>query len=143
VNPETGEISPPRKSPKAGTCYSIFPELYKIKNFLTESGLYFRIMLIDMEEYRFLDGWSRDKKKGSTRCDRLPIRLVDEIFIAGIRDYTKLIPESLGIEFTSKDFKSASGLSLHASQTALNVLNYVGAVKRTGKSGKSFLYTRA
>ena len=34
VDPQTGEITPPRKSPKKGTPYSIFPELYKIKNYL-------------------------------------------------------------------------------------------------------------
>lgn len=143
VNPETGEITSPRKSPKVGACYSVFPELYKIKDFLTEPGLSLKIMMIDMEEYRYLDGWSRDRKRGSTRCDRLPVNLADEIVVAGIRDYQKLIPASLDSEFTSKDFKSASGLSLGASQTALNVLNYVGAVERTGKSGRAYLYTRA
>lgn len=143
VNPETGEITPPRKSPKVGTCYSIFPELYKIKNYLTEPGLSLKIMIINLEEYRYLDGWSKDRKKGSTRCDRLPISLTDEIYIAGIKDYQRLIPASLDSFFTSKDFKNASGLSLPGSQAALNVLYYIGAVKRTGKSGRSYLYSRA
>ncbi len=142
VNPQTGEISAPRKSPKTGTPYSIFPELYKIKNYLTLPNLSFSIVLINIEEYRFLDGWSQDKKKGSTRCDRIPTELVDEIPIRCLEDYQRLVPETLSNPFTSRDFKKASGLSLGNAQTALNILHYLGLVERTGKKGNSYLYER-
>ena len=142
VNPQTGEISPPRKSPRKGTCYSIFPELYKIKDFLINPNLNLKIVLINLEEYRFLDGWSLDKKKGSTRCDRIPTELVDEILVSSIEDYQLLIPDTLGEEFNSKDFKKASTLPLKQAQTALNVLNFVGAVERVGKKGNSYVYVR-
>jgi hypothetical protein len=142
VNPQTGEISPPRKSPKIGTPYAIFPELYKIMNFLKDPNLNLKIILINLEEYRFLNGWSLDGKKGSSRCDRLPTELVNEISITQPKDYQLLIPDILGEEFTSKEFKAASKLPLHHAQTALRVLHYVGAVDRVGKKGNSFVYTR-
>ncbi|MBH1942524.1 hypothetical protein I5677_16650 [Mobilitalea sibirica] len=142
VNPQTGEISPPRKSPKRGIPYSILPELYKIKNFLLEPNLNLHIVMLDLEEYKYLDGWSKDKKKGSTRCDGIPTDLVNEIKINNISDYKLLIPDILDQEFTSKDYKKASGLSLHNSQTALNILNYVGVVERVGKKGNTYLYNR-
>ena len=143
VNPQTGEISPPRKSPKLGNPYSIFPELYRIKDTLNHPNLRFNIILMNLEEYRFLDGWSADKKKGSTRCDRIPTELVKEIIISASEDYQILIPEQLTKEFTSKDFKKASGLPMHHAQTALNVLHHIGAVERIGKKGNSFIYIRA
>ncbi len=133
VNPQTGEISPPRKSPKAGIPYSIFPELYKIKNFLLDPNLNLKIVLMNLEAYRFLDFWCQDKKKGSTRCDRIPTELISETMISNLEDYHLLIPDILGEEFTSKDFKKSSGLSLSSAQTALNILHYVGAVDRVGK----------
>jgi hypothetical protein len=142
VNPQTGEISPPRKSPRKGTPYAIFPELYKIKNYLIDPNLNLKIILLNLEEYKYLDGWSQDKKKGSTRCDRLPTELVEEITIRSTDDYQRLIPLSLGQDFTSKDFKKASGLTLRAAQTALNVLYYVGAVERVGKNGNTYIYSR-
>ena len=142
VNPQTGEISPPRKSPKLGAPYSIFAELYKIKNFLTDSNLNLKIFMINIEEYRLLDGWSQDKKKGSTRSDRIPTELVEEITISKLEEYQFLIPESLTTEFSSKDFKKASRLPMHQAQTALHILHYVGAVNRIGKKGNSFIYTR-
>lgn len=105
INPQTGEISQPRKSPKRGSPYMIFPELYKIKSLLTIPNLRIKIVMLNMEEYRFLDGWSQDKKKGSTRCDRIPTDIIQELYIENSRDYNLLIPESLDEEFTSKDYK--------------------------------------
>lgn len=143
VNPQTGEISPARKSPKIGTPYIIFPELYKIKDYLLNPNLRLKIMLINMEEYRFLDGWSQDKKKGSSRCDRFPTELVEEVMINCLEDYMQLIPDQLNEMFTSKEFKKSSGLPMGHAQTALNVLHYVGAVDRVGKKGNAYLYVRS
>ena len=142
INPQTGEISPPRKSPKRGTPYMVFPELYRIKNYLTNPNLRLKIILLNMEEYRYLDGWSHDQKKGSTRCDRIPTELVSEFSIDGIADYRKLVPDALPEEFTSRDFQKTSGLSLNKAQTALNILHYLQIVERTGKRGNAFLYTK-
>ena len=74
INEETGETSPKRKSPKHGNPYQAFIEMYKIRQYLPDGNLHFRLALIDMEEYRLLNGWSRDKKKGSDRYDRIPLR---------------------------------------------------------------------
>ncbi len=143
INPQTGEISPPRKSPKPGTPYMIFPELYSIKDFLLNPNLHLKIVMLNLEEYRYLDGWSKDKKKGSSRCDRIPTELVREISICSREDYNLLIPEGLPAEFTSMDFKKTSGLSRGNAQTALNILYYIGVVDRIGKKGHSYLYERS
>lgn len=143
VNPETGEISSPRKSPKSGVPYAIFPELYKIKDYLLIPNLRLKIVMLNLEEYRFLDGWSKDRKKGSTRCDRIPSDIVDEINITCQEDYGLLLPDKLGNSFTSGDYKKASGLSLAGSQTALNILHYLGIVDRIGKKGRSYLYAKS
>ena len=67
----TGELSNKRKSPKNGSKYDIFYQLYKIKAFLLDENLHFKIILMDMEEYRLLNGWSKDRKRGSSRYDRI------------------------------------------------------------------------
>jgi hypothetical protein len=98
--------------------------------------------MINLEEYKFLDGWSNDKKKGSTRCDRIPTELVEEIKITETSDYQLFIPEDLGKQFSSKEYKKATGLPMRYAQTALNILYYIGAVDRTGKKGNSYLYEK-
>lgn len=142
VNPQTGEISPPRKSPKTGTPYAIFDELYKIKQYLDNPNLHLMIVMINLEEYKFLDGWSADKKKGASRCDRIPTELVSELTINSPADYHLLIPDEIEEGFTSREFKKATKLPMKQAQTALHVLNYVGAIDRIGKKGNSFIYGR-
>lgn len=143
INPQSGEISPPRKSPKRGSEYSILPELYKIKNFLLDPNLKLHIIITDMEDYRYLDGWGKNKKNRATKCDIIPTKLIDEVTIDGRSEYKKLIPDSLSQGFTSKDYKKASRLSLKESQVALNILNHVGAVKRVAKDGNAYIYDRS
>lgn len=142
VNQDTGEISSPRKSPKSGSPYMIAAELYKVKNYLLHPNLRIHILLINLEEYRFLNGWSKDKKKGSSRCDRIPTQLINEIIINNPQEYEKLIPPALIENFTTSDYKKASGLHQRDACTALNILNYVGVVHRTGKKGQAYLYSR-
>jgi len=142
IDKNTGEITKKRKSPKKGTPYEALYELYKIKALLPKDNLKLCIVMLDIEEYRYLNGWSEDGKKGSSRCDRIPIDIAAEIHIESIADYMKFIPEELPMQFTTKDYKKATGLSLSNAQTALNVLNYVSAVNRVGKKGNMYLYEK-
>jgi hypothetical protein len=137
---DAGTVSSKRKSPKRGTPYAAFYELYKIKQLLTHEHLRLCIVMLSLEEYRRLDGWSHDKKRGSTRYERIPVDLIDEVWIDHPSDYQKLIPEDLPGEFTVKDFQKAAGLSLHTAGLALNVLYHVGAAERVGKRGNAFVY---
>ncbi|MDR1630783.1 MAG: hypothetical protein LBS36_11340 [Oscillospiraceae bacterium] len=140
VDPETGEATKRRKSPRRGRAQDIFPELYKIKPFLTHENLSFCIVLLDLEEFRLLDGWSRDKKKGSTRYERTPLSLTEELRIAAPSDYEKLLPPGLPSPFSAKDFAKAAGVSPRCAQTAVHILHHVGALARAGKQKNAFLY---
>lgn len=142
IDEETGEVSKKRKSPKTGTTYDASYELYKIKSFLTHPNLKLCLILIDAEEYRLLNGWSHDKKRGSTRYDRIPTKIIDEFFIQGREDFRCMIPEDLPEIFTSKDFQEAGKIRIETARIALNILTYIGAVKRVGKKGNSILYKR-
>lgn len=142
VDSETGEATKQRKSPKIGKPYEAFYELYKIKPFLTHPNLQLRIVLLNIKEFRYLDGWSKDKKKGSTRCERIPTEIVEEIQINCLTDYKKLIPEELPAVFYSKDYAKATGLNKSLASTAVHVLYSVGVIKRLKKDKKGYSYER-
>ncbi|MCH5264494.1 MAG: hypothetical protein J1F02_01240 [Lachnospiraceae bacterium] len=139
IDEETGEVTDRRKSPKKGTPYEIFKELYKIKSFLKNPNLSLCILLIDVEEYRLLNGWSQDRKKGSCRHDRVPLELVEEIHVDCLEDYRMFVPPQLE-EFGAREYAKASKLTVKRAQTALNILHHLGVVKRTGKEGRRYLY---
>lgn len=140
IDEESGELSNKRKSPAKGNPYIAFVELYKIKMFLKDPNLRLCLVMIDVEEYRLLNGWSKDKKKGSTRYDRIPTRLVEEIEINCPADYMQLVPCELEENFTTKDFAKAAHIPVHLAQTVLNILFHVEIVERVGKKGNMHLY---
>lgn len=141
-NVDTGEITNKRLSPKKGTFYDSFFELYKIKNYLSNENLHLLLFLVDLDEYRYLNGWSIDKKRGSSRFDRIPKKLVDELFLKETNDYQVFISPLLPIEFSSKDYKQINKISLKTAQIALNILCYLKVIVRSGKKGKLYLYKR-
>lgn len=142
IDEETGEITNKRKSPKCGTIYQVFYELYKIKMYLKDPHLHLRLLLIDVEEYRLLNGWSNDKKRGSTRFDRIPVAIEEDIVINSIEEYALFLPLELPVPFTSEDYQKVTKLTRKKAQTALNVLTSLDTVIRVGKRGNSFLYER-
>lgn len=140
IDEESGEASPKRKSPKRGNPYQAFIELYKIRPFLKNENLKFRFALIDMEEYRLLNGWSRDKKKGSERYDRIPTRFAEEVCIERREDYMQFIPFDLPEPFTTKDFAKSAKIPAKLAGTVLLIMNDLDMVERVGKQGNSYLY---
>lgn len=139
VDPETGEEVSRRKSPKRGSQYQAFRELYRIKTYLGHPNLNVLFLFIDVEETKILDGWSRDKKRGATKYDRIPLGLVDEMLFERVEDYRMMIPAELS-EFTSKEYAKVAKIPVSHAQTALNIFYYLNVVERVGKRGNSFIY---
>lgn len=143
LDEESGEISSKRKSPRIGSGYTAFSELYKIKSFLNDPHLHFRFPLLDMEEYRLLNGWSKDKKRGSSRYDRVPIAFYDEVIIDSVRDYLQFIPYDLNENFTNIEFAKKAHIHKDDSATVLLILYSLGILNRVGKKGNAFIYSIA
>ena len=134
------EVKSRRKSPKKGTPYQAFYELYKIKNYLKHPNLHLKIVMLDVEEYRLLNGWSEDKKRGSVRYDRIPLRIDQEIDIDDIKDYMQLIPYDLPEEFLAKDYAKVAKLTPRKASAALNILSYLNLIQKIGKKRNAFVY---
>lgn len=139
VNPETGEEVSRRRSPKKGSPYQAFKELYRIKSYLSHPNLNILFLFIDMEETKILDGWSYDKKRGATKYDRVPTELVDEMLFERVEDYRMMIPPELA-EFTTKEYAKSAKIPLAHAQTALNIFHYLDLVERVGKKGNAYVY---
>lgn len=140
VDPDTEEMSKPRMSPKTGTTFEIFYELVFIKDLLDNKNLHFKIILMDMTEYRFLNGWSHDRKKGSSRMDRVPGKIVSEVDINDTGDYLKLLPGGLPPCFTVKELMKCAGASEKLARRAIGVLSELSLVSRCGKRGRAYIY---
>jgi hypothetical protein len=140
IDKETGELSERRKSPVKGTVYSVFPELYKIKSLLTHPNLRLRLVLMDMDEYKFSDGWGKNNHNNSTKYDRIPTALIDEIEINMPEDYMQFVPYDLPEHFTVKEFAKSAHIKADLASVVVNILFYLGIIKRTGSKGRAYLY---
>lgn len=140
IDRETGEYSSKRKSPVTGNPYFIFPELYKIKQYLLDDNLHIKVVMMDMEELRFINKSPKRRKKSAGKYDRLPLAMVEEISIDQREDYMQFVPYSLGNEFTSLEFAREAHINRSLAQVTLNILHHVGTVEKLGKRGNSILY---
>ena len=142
INPETGEITDKRKSPKVGSIFDAFYELYKIKFYLNNPNLEIKVFLIDLLETRNLNGWDKNKKRGSTREERYPISLDNIITLNNNDNYKSyldifpILPEN----FTVEDLKKKTKLTLYKTRFILNIYSYLNLIKVIGKDGKKNLY---
>ena len=143
LDTESGEASPLRKVAKKGSFYDAGRELERILPFLRHPNLSVLLLLIDMEEYRLKNGWSRDGKRGAERYDRIPTALSDSLLLTDAASYDALIPSTLPSVFTAKDFRRATKGGPRTAPGLLRVLCEMGVTERCGKQGNAFLYRRA
>lgn len=140
VNPETGELSQKRKSPKKGNPYQAFSEIYKIKPYLKKARLTIKLIFINIEEYKLLNGWSQDKKRGAVRYDRIPLCLTREYSFSQPKDYMLLFPENLPKQFTSNELAKLLKITTKDCRYFLNITFFLGIVNRVGKKRNSYIY---
>lgn len=141
VNPETGELVSRRRSPRKGRATDILPEIYRLPKLQNHPNLSFMALLMDVEEYRLLDGWARDKKRGSHRMERLPLAIGERVRLETSSDFAALLPE-LPEEFTRKDLSAAVRLSATATAYAVRVWERAGCIVQVGKAGRQYIYQR-
>lgn len=134
---EDGGVSRRRRGPKPEGPWNILPELYRVRDQLRKPGLSFCVPVLEVEEYRLKDGKGR---RGYTRWERMPVRLLDEVWVRGPKDYPRLLPLGLPEEFTAKEFTAQGRFSHMAGSLALIAARELGAVERTGSRGRAYLY---
>jgi len=139
LNAETGEKERSRKSPHKGNVYEAFIELYRIIGFLKNPNLEIRILLLDIEEYRLLEKTKRGRRK-SSRHDRIPVEVCDEVIIRRYEDYRMFIPIELGDEFNSEEFAKAAGIHRDLARSVLSLLFKIGILERKDRNKSGYIY---
>lgn len=142
IDPQTGEQTARNETHGAYNIYNVFRELYRIRSFLNHPGLTVVLCQIDLEEYRIQDGWSKDKKHGSHRFDRIPLALAGEIILKEEKDYESFIPPDLSMEFTIKEFQKLAKFRGRYFSGVVRILEQMHQIERSGMRGRAFLYKR-
>ena len=142
IDPDTGETTPARKSPRVGSFTDGGKELIYILPLLSHPNLTVRLVLIDAEEQRLADGWGNEGKRGSHRAVLLPISVEDTLTLREPADYAALIPAGLPDRFTAAQFGKAAKMQGRNLNGTLKVLLDRGVITRTEKQGNAWVYAR-
>lgn len=140
IDQETGALSVPHKSPKKGTAYDAFIELYRIRDYLGDRNLTVKLLLLELEEYKLLNGYGRDKKIRASKYDRIPLDIVEEIVIERPEDLMQFVPLELEEPFTKKQFAKAARINDRVASLAIKLYQYYGMMEYAGKEGRAYLY---
>ena len=140
MDPETGELTNRRKSPKRGKLAAILPDLAYVKPLLKEPNLSFLLVLLEGEQLRKLTG---QRRRPVTPLEFAPTRFLGAVPLKTAADYAALLSEDLPETFTARDLARALGLPTGQGSAAAGVLCHMGAIQRAGTQGKAYLYTIA
>ena len=118
----------------------LLPELYHLIPHLKNPRLTFRLLLIEAEDYRLLNGWSQDKKKGSDRYERVPLSLLGDLAFVSPEDFSALLPATLPSPFTVKELSRATGLRGRDAYSAAHVLSALGLTRPADPVGRAMAF---
>ncbi len=142
VDTETGSISEPKRSPKKEGIFDALLELSKISEFVSHENFRLKLVFLYVSEYRYLNGYDKSRKHGSTRLERIPNRVLDEIDISSPYELLRIISEDFPEEFTMEDFRKITKRTPRRNFYIMRFLEKLGFVERAGKRGRAYLYRK-
>lgn len=140
IDEETGTLSAPHKSPKRGNAYDAFLELYRIRDYLADRHLTVKLLMMELEEYKLLNGYGKNRKIRASKYDRIPLNIIEEITIERPEDLMQFVPLDLEEPFTKKQFARAAHIDERMAGLAIKLYQYYGMMEQTGKDGRAYLY---
>ncbi|MBO4384953.1 MAG: hypothetical protein J5854_05990 [Clostridia bacterium] len=141
LDPETGEMTKPRSSPKKGRIESLFFELMHIRKRLSDKNLMIVVPVIDADEYRVKrEPKRRFRDKGYDKFELVPTALADERVFAESADWLMLLPDGLD-GFTVKELEKALGIPNRVAGAMARSIMSAGALRRE-KRDASYVYYR-
>lgn len=142
IDGSAGDISKRSRSTRKATAYDLLRQMVYILPFVKDKHLAVVSPLLEIDEYRNLDGWSRNRKRGSTRYDLAPTDIFGLIKLSDDEDYIRLIPEPLEEVFTAPEFEKEIRIGSYDAYAVVKVLEARGVIEKCGKKGRAAAYRR-
>ncbi len=139
MDPETGELTGRRKSPKREKPADVLPALVYLKAFLQDPHFSLLLVRLEGEELRRVTGRKRHPVE---RMEFAPTRFLGAVRLRSAEDYADLLPEELSETFTAEELGKAMGIRKGDRSAAASVLCCLGTIEQRGKRGRAYLYAR-
>ena len=143
IDPLTGTVQKRSAKPHVTSPKSVAGELYWLREHLQNPKLTVQLLLLEIEEYRLLDGYGKDKKARASKYEKIPTALCGTLTLHSPEDYRIFLPDSLPDQFTAAQYAAASGIRGRNSYYALHMLTGAGLLAEADKIGRAQSWRRA
>lgn len=140
VDPVSMGIVDIRKSSRIGVIQDSFKELYWILQYIVNEEIELKIILIDANEYKYLDGRGQSQKIKATKIDKLPTEIINTVDIRSINDLRVFVPDTLDNNWTSKDYAKITKCNKRWVSSGLKMLRENNIIEMIGKQGNAIIY---
>ena len=116
----------------------LFGKIYPLLPYLPDPRFRLRLLLIEEHQIRYKNKTVRVGRKRTSRIERVPLSLYEEICLNCPADYERFLPrERLPIPFTAKNYASATGIRGLNAYTALHAFEALSLIVPVGTVGRS------
>lgn len=145
LDPQTGETTPRRRSPKRGRPIDLLPKLASLSPYLQHPRFGVRLLLLETQDIRLHDSRAAGGRGRRGRLyERLPLALLGELSLCAPEDYRIFLPEELPARFTVKDFSRLTALRGRDAYSAVHTLLALGLLLPSDEPiGRSRAFLRA
>lgn len=143
IDPEDGHVESRNKVSKRGRVKDVAKELYWLKDFIGNPRFSLRLLLLEMEEYRILDGYGKEKKSRASKYERFPTDLLGDVQLHEPEDYAfYFLPDTIkDAPFTAAEYTQATGIKGKAAYSMLHLMVDLGILTEGEKIGRSMSFS--
>ena len=142
IDPATGKVQKRSARPHTTKPTSVISELFWLREHLSNPRLRFELLLLEVEEYRLLDGYGKERKARASRYEKIPTALCGTVVLEKREDYLQFLPETLPDTMTAKQYAAATGIRGRDTYYALRALVGAGLLTEGDKIGRAQSWVR-
>ena len=142
IDPKSGTVQKRSAKPHVTRPEAVASELYWLREHLQNPRLRFELLLLEVEEYRLLDGYGKEKKARASRYEKIPTALCGTVILEKTEDFRMFLPDSLPEQFTAAQYAKASGQRGRNAYYALHMLTGAGLLAEGEKIGRAQSWMR-
>lgn len=137
---DSGVVQSRRKSPKRESIYTAMREIYALRQWIGGYPLRFALCFVEVEQYRCLNGYGKQKKMRGEHIDRMPLALHEIVMLETPADYLALLPRDLPMQFCAVEAAQRAKCTESDMRMLLNLLAQLRVVEKCGKRGRANLW---
>ena len=142
-DPETGEETSYRRSPKRAELWEVFDELVYATRLLARENISLELIVTAQCELWLDDGEGSWRRQGQSIIGHELLAILERHRFEEPMDLARLLPEGLPEQFTVPDIREAGGIRPRLAGKIAYTLREVGAIEQVGMDGQAYLYERA